>query len=364
MILPITIDLVTRSRYNTTLPLTLQSILNQSQLPTKILVYDDTPNKIDMRTVPLYQYIINNTIKMGIEFEVVFGTCKGQVVGHQLAIDKSNTDFIYRIDDDEIMPYNLLEKLYEDMMSDPMNGAIAPLVHDPNTRNIPTVTQNPDEFVNKITEILYTQNFQWIMPADRTVKYKAEHLFSSFLFDRKKCNGYCTELSQVGHREETIFSHDILRKGFKLVIDPSVIVQHYKNPEGGIRDKNVTNEMFQKDEETFKRKLISWNIQIDKKKIIILNCGIGDHFAFKNHVKGLIENIPDITIASAFPNIFFDIPNIKIMGLQPAYDVLGKTEAESHNIYTWCIKREWKPENGNLVEMYRRFLNETFNIAL
>ena len=46
MILPITINLTTRGRYNTTLPLCLMSIVNQTLIPYEVILVDDNIDKL------------------------------------------------------------------------------------------------------------------------------------------------------------------------------------------------------------------------------------------------------------------------------------------------------------------------------
>ena len=182
------------------------------------------------------------------------------------------------------------------------------------------------------------------------------------MYDKTKCSSYCQELSIVGHREETIFTHEIFRRGYKLVIDPSSIIWHYRNPEGGIREKNVNQEMFDKDEVIFRRKMSSWNINVDKNKILVLAGGIGDCYAFKNHLGKLLERVPDLIIATFNTKVFEDVPNLKLIPAPIACDIMGKEAYEKQNIYGWAARNNWKPESGNLVRMYEVFLSELFPI--
>ena len=368
MTLPITVDLCTRGRYFSTLPLAIQSIISQTQLPEKIIIYDDTEKKIDLRTVPLYQYLFSNMKNLGIDFEVLFGNLTGQVRGHQIALERSKTDLIFRMDDDEIIPHNLLETFYNDMREGEHGiknvGAVSCLIHDP------TQTINPIEYphaqtVNRITDIFNTQNFQWTLPTDRKFYFHAEHLYSSFLYDRTKCNGYEMTLSPVGHREETIFTHEIFRKGYQLLINSGLIIWHYRNPEGGIRDTNVKPEMFERDEGIFRRKMSSWNIKLDKNKILVLSGGIGDCFACLNHLSKLLEQTPDLVVATYHPNVFQEnMPNLSLIHPSIAIDILGKDNYEKQNIYGWAARNNWTPDKGNLVKIYEEFLKENFQYSV
>ena len=148
--IPVTIGIPTKTRYFTTLPLTIQSILNQTELPEKIIIYDDTDSEkaVDLRTIPIYQYLFSLMKKLGVDFEVLWGKKLGQVTGHQIIMERSKTNLIFRIDDDEIAPYNLLEKLYHNMKVEV--GASTCLVHDPTqTPELSTYNHEKDT-VNKM----------------------------------------------------------------------------------------------------------------------------------------------------------------------------------------------------------------------
>ena len=46
----------TRGRYDSTLPLALQAILNQTKLPDKIIIFDDNDEPRDVRNELFYSY--------------------------------------------------------------------------------------------------------------------------------------------------------------------------------------------------------------------------------------------------------------------------------------------------------------------
>lgn len=62
----------TRGRYYTTLPLALMGIVNQSRLPDKLIIFDDNVDKVDLRTIPMYQQIFKTLDKKMIAWEVIF----------------------------------------------------------------------------------------------------------------------------------------------------------------------------------------------------------------------------------------------------------------------------------------------------
>jgi hypothetical protein len=83
--------------------LTLQAIALQTRPPNKILIYDDGDHK-DVREHPVYKHILSLLMRRNIPWEVVFSPKLGQVACHQMALEKAQTDYIWRIDDDEVPP--------------------------------------------------------------------------------------------------------------------------------------------------------------------------------------------------------------------------------------------------------------------
>ena len=52
-------SVATRGRYFTTLPLVLNAIINQSQKPDKLIIFDDNDEPQDMRNEFLYQHFFD-----------------------------------------------------------------------------------------------------------------------------------------------------------------------------------------------------------------------------------------------------------------------------------------------------------------
>ena len=86
----ITIDICTKGRYFSTLPLTIQSVLNQTVLPTEIIIYDDNSEneKIDLRSIAIYQYFFKLMEMKKIEWVVIYG--KSNPDDHQPVMTSTN----------------------------------------------------------------------------------------------------------------------------------------------------------------------------------------------------------------------------------------------------------------------------------
>lgn len=340
----VTAYISTKDRYFTTLPLAISSIATQTVVPSKFILFEDS-EPVDIRTNSVYLHLLHLLNEKGIEWEVVFGKKMGQIHNHQSAIDMCKTEWLWRIDDDNVVEPNVLEELLKS--ADAKTGAVAGLVIDPTQIKI-----NYDRtLTNKISGIYSDPNVQW-MKQDRTDVFEAEHLYSSFIYRKKaSSHGYCLQLSPVGHREETIFSHEMFRAGWKLKVNPNVITWHLREPTGGIRsytDKNY----WESDEFIFSEKMKSWSgTTKDDNFYVVLDNGLGDHFMFKSLLPELKEKYGNkLVMAVCYPKVFED-SGVNLISIAQAKGILNSIE--KYNIYKYCGERSWtKPLIEAFREMY------------
>jgi len=327
----VTAYISTKDRYFTTLPLAISSIATQTVKPKKFILFEDG-EPVDIRTNSVYLHLLHLLDDKKIAWEVVFGAQKGQVHNHQLAIDMCETEWLWRIDDDNIAESNVLEKLLES--ADDKTGAVAGLVIDPTHMRV----NSDSSLTNTISTIYSGMNAQWVKHT-RTDVFKAEHLYSTFIYrKRASSHGYCLSLSPVGHREETLFSHSMFRSGWDLKINPNVITWHLREPTGGIR--SYTDKSFwDSDEEIFKNKLAEWNSNAKEKFYIVLNNGRGDHFVFRTILPELKKKHGDnLVIAACYPDIFAK-DDVKLISIADAQVLVN--DIEKYNIYKYCGERQW-----------------------
>jgi hypothetical protein len=274
--------------------------------------------------------------RRGIQWYVYFGQRKGQVANHEMALQSVDTDLVWRIDDDNAPEPTCLEKLLIPM-KDPAVGAVAGLVHDPRS-----VSPRPKFVSGKIAEILLGMNVQWYDwngPAE-----EVDHLYSTFLYRvaaGKKAGGYCKALSPVGHREETMFSHEIKRAGYKLLVTPDAKTWHFRESSGGIRSY-TDGSLWAKDEEVFRGKMRNWGVTPTEYKFVVLNNGIGDHFMFKSVLPQLISQNrgKKIVMATCYPEVFKDCAGIEQCSIADALAAFGNLD--QWDIYRWCEEKDWK----------------------
>lgn len=241
----VTATISTKDRYFTTLPSAILSIANQTRKPEKLWIFDDG-EQVDLRQHSLYQNIFKHLDCQGITWNVIFGQKKGQAFNHQYALEHSETEFVWRLDDDNFAEPNVLEILLKHFVDEKV-GAVGGLVLDPKfVGSLP-----PGLGMNKIEDIFLNQNIQWYRFEGLK---EVEHLYSTFVYRKNAASSYCLELSPVSHREESLFSYGLSQNGYKLLVNPKAITWHFREPTGGIR--SYKNEEFWKhDDRIFKEKL-------------------------------------------------------------------------------------------------------------
>lgn len=331
----VTAVVCTKDRYYTSLPNCLTSIALQTVTPNTLFIYDDGEHK-DLRDDPLYQNIFSLLSLKGIAWEVKFGKRMGQVHSHQSSLTDAKTDWIWRIDDDNVLESNVLEVLLSNV--GPNVGAIGGVVLDP---KIPLKSHKLAS--NKMEDIYLGLNIQWFKEAK---KQDVDHLYSTFLYRRVGAPAYCTQLSRVGHREETIFSHEYKRKGFRLIMDPAAVTWHLRASSGGIRSESDQG-LWHHDEQIFSAKLKEWKIAPSKVKMIVLDSGLGDHLLFKAVLPEIMARHKRIVIACCYPEVFEDC-KVELMSIAEAQMATNISEL---NVYKKMWDWNWK---WSLEDAYRR----------
>lgn len=310
----------TRGRYETSLPLAINSVILQTKQVDKLIIFDDNVNPIDVREKQVYQYLFLMMQEKGIEWEWVFAEKKGQHFNHQKANTMGYT-WVWRMDDDTIAEHDVLEKLYA--QTGPDVGAVGGSILTPPFHHGIKAT-------GKIEDVKFEPNLQWDYINETK---EVDHLHCSFLY-RAGIHDYNLALTRIAHREETLFTYGLKQKGYKILITPAV-TWHLKNRVGGIRDGEF--EMFQHDEAIFDS-----IVKTKDRTVVILDNGMGDHIVFK-HVLPLIENP---LVFSCYNDI---IPGRSI---QEAKDMFG--DIESWNIYRWMDTNNW---SKSLEEAFRTMYN-------
>ena len=345
----ITVGIPTKNRYDS-LSHVLLGIALQTFKPVEVIIIDDTPNPVNLTTLPLYEYVFRLLDEKRIEWKVIFGKQKGQHHSHQTIQEIAKGDLIFRIDDDEIPEPDVLEKLYPLMLRKTV-GAVAPAVLMPGAEYLLPGLENT-------ISNLQLPNIQWYK---WTGTKTAEHLYSCFLY-RKGIARYELSLSNKAHREETLFSHSIKRAGYELLVNGGARVWHWRMPQGGIRSDN-NGQDYHHDEGIFNSFLSLWGVDKEDRKMIVLDCGLGDHWAFKNILPKLKTKYPKITIAACFPDVFFDHPDIKLISIADAKMIYGDIEA-AFQLYKYLWQWNDQGQKMHLIDGFKKLYLENSNIAI
>jgi len=304
----------TRGRYDTTLSLAIQAVINQTKKIDKLIIFDDNDNPKDLREIQMYMYLLQTMDAKGIEWEVLFGQKKGQHYNHQIA-NTMGYEWVWRVDDDCVPEHNTLENLWKHVGPDV--GAVGGSILTPPFAPVENST-------GKIENLNSEPNIQWDFIKQ---KQEVDHLHCSFIY-RAGINDYNLSLSRVAHREETLFTYGLKQKGYKLFVVPNAITWHYRNQQGGIRTE--TEELFHHDEYVFRK-----NLEIMDKTIVVLDSGLGDHLVFKK----VLPDIKNPEIFSCWPEI---IPGRSI---QEAKDLFG--DIDKYNVYIQMDKWKWQDSLEN-----------------
>lgn len=343
MTLSVTACISTKDRYFTTLPLAIQAIASQTVRPKQLVIFDDGEMK-DLRGISPYSHLFPLLMARGIQWFHLPGGRVGQVQNHQTALDRADTDLLWRLDDDNAPEPDCLKNLLG-VMEDPGVGAAGGLVQDPKC-----IGPRPSFITGRIEDIFNPFNLQWYQWAG--APEDVDHLYSTFLYRvdaARKAGGYCRTLSPVGHREETMFSYGIKRAGYRLLVTPNALTWHFREGTGGIRSY-TDGSLWARDEEVFARKLKDWGVVPREYKIIVLDNGLGDHFMFKSVLPQLLAQNRGrrIIVANCYPEVFRGVEEIVVASIADAWAAFGNLDP--WNIYKWCEDKHWK---GPMVEAFK-----------
>ena len=271
----------TRGRYFSTLPLTLQAIVNQTKPVDKLIIFDDNDEPKDMRKEMIYAYFFQILDLKKIEWEWQFAGKKGQHYNHEIA-NCMGYDWVWRVDDDALPEPNTLENLYNFATNSAKIGAVGGSILTP-------PIMDTSKSTGDIEKIDIEPNIQWGIinhPA------RVDHLHCSFLY-RAGVHHYNLGLSRIAHREETLFTYGLHQKGYGIYVIPNAVTWHLKNPEGGIRAE-TNRELYKHDEQIFRNIL-----ERKDRTIVVLNCGMGDHIVFSK----ILPEIKNPEVYTCYPEI-------------------------------------------------------------
>jgi len=302
-------SVATRGRYHTTLPLTLNAIINQTHKVDKLIIFDDNDEPQDMRNELVYSYFFQMLTIKGIQWEWLYAAKKGQHYSHQMA-NTMEYEWVWRVDDDAIPEPNVLQNLLK--YTGPRIGAVGGSVLTP-----PSIeTNNSTGLIDNIDS---EPNIQWGIIKEP--KY-VQHLHCTFIY-RAGVHDYNLGLSRVAHREETLFTYGLYQKGYGVVVVPDAVTWHLKNPQGGIRSE-TSQQLYENDERIFQNFM-----KFKDNTIVVLNCGLGDHIVFSQ----VLPKLKNPVVFTCYPEV---IPG---RAIAEAQDLFGNLD--QWNIYKKMDEWVW-----------------------
>lgn len=310
----------TRGRYRTTLPMAIQAVANQTRPVDKLVIFDDNNSPEDLRQDPLYTRLFYMLDEKRIPWEWLYANKKGQHHNHQIA-NWMGFEWVWRVDDDALPEPGVLGELLRYVA--PGVGAVGGAILTPPSE--PAAAEPTGLIVNIDNE----PNIQW---AQIKTCRAVEHLHCSFIYRAGVCD-YNLALSRVAHREETLFTYALHRKGYKILVVPDATTWHLKSPTGGIRSETDA-ALYAKDEQIFRNTLA-----YKDNTVIVLNNGMGDHIVF-THV---LPDIKNPVIFGCYPEI---LPCRPIAEAQALFG-----DIEPFNIYGKMDRWKW---TGSLESAYRK----------
>lgn len=254
----ITVLLTTCDRYDSTLPLCLLSILNQTRLPDSIVIVDDSRNNTFYNEQQIKYCLLIAKLKQ-VPIEYFYGERKGQVLALQLGMDNIEDGWVFKTDDDNVLEPNVLELLEKEIT--PEYGCIGGVILD---RPAMDRFENNIKMSSNVEDIFTHYNIQMIGNQSDDVK-EADHIYSNYFFDISIHRTHYPELQPSSHREDTLFTHSIYRKGYKIKICPYIKIHHIQD--GLTGNRQFGKEFTDKNERIFIKKLEEWGIIPDKLQI-------------------------------------------------------------------------------------------------
>lgn len=247
----ITVLLTTCDRYDTTLPLCLLSIINQTRKPDRIVIVDDSIQNKFYESYQIKQLLIIAKYK-NLTIDYYHGERKGAVPALQKGFEKIKDGWILKTDDDNVLEPNVLE-IYESHISDEIGGMGGIVLMDD---KVYTRSESNAPVSSKIEDLYTHFNIQMVYNQSDEPK-EVDHLYSNYFFRKEAIDSFPLEIQPSSYREETILTYSIKRKNYKLFVYPQSKTYHLRTSNG---NKKWGNSNDAKNERTLISKLKEWDV--------------------------------------------------------------------------------------------------------
>lgn len=259
----IAVFLPTKDRYEITLPLVLNSVVTQTLSPNLIVILNDSSHIIDLSKIPIYKCIFEIAKFKHIEIKVLNTFNNGLVKNYKKFLEYIDSnykyiDYVWKMDDDCVPNTKFIENAKTVFTSSELNaGAYSTFI------NIPYTYFSKDATSERLVDIFNKVTPQ--LSHNKMNNYsKVEHIHCTYIYNRH-IQPFVSEdyiqLSKIGNREDTIFTNEIFRKGYDLIIDGSIISTHLRVSTGGTRGNKEFKKLYNHDDDILKNYMYKHKIK-------------------------------------------------------------------------------------------------------
>jgi len=249
--------------------LALSSLLAQTFEAWDLVVVDASEPRL--RDYVEFKFLYNLMEQKGHRVEIVTDRRIGIPQAWQLGMERADSEFCQRLEDDTWPDPRYLERLYGIITSDENIAAVAG--SNPNPFYPRRVKANGEIVKRSIKSsngqffpnILVRQGDRWVptdgqgILLDAQRAYKVCHLHGMFMYRKsavQEVGGFPTWMSRFGHREETELTLRLFFGGYDLLVCPGARLWHAAAPHGGSRDTDRKEAL--DDEKEFQSRVGSW----------------------------------------------------------------------------------------------------------
>lgn len=238
-IVDVTIGIVTYNRVEA-LKKCLNSILNLSVYPAKIIIFDNGQDRAE-RIISNYRFLPIEYIYKEERVPMTFSRNR--------ILEKTKTPIIAFIDDDTELSVDWLKNLfdaYQKCDKKKIAGITGPAINCDKAGNplekIIKVDKNLN-FFTKWGDPRY-EGKRWVPSKQIQCDFMIGCNMSFFTELIKKSGGFDEQLFNPSFREDSDASAKLFKIGYRFIYDPGVYLKHFPNMDGGITDVERTNNYF------------------------------------------------------------------------------------------------------------------------
>ena len=119
---------------------------------------------------------------------------------------------------------------------------------------------------------------------------------------------------------------------------------HFRSEAGGIRSSNFKH-YYDNDEKIFNGYLSRWDEGKNQdSKMVVLDNGIGDHYAFKNLIPEFLSRYKEVIIGTTYPEVFYDEPGVRLISIAEAKEMYHNLDGFS--VYKFMDANNWDKSLG------------------